>query len=187
MTLEHSVKCFRRRRQRWASRRATIFRKRRTLPSGRECLSTPCARYIFRFRCCSALCRFIHFYLSLPLALSLSLAPAPVLHLPRFLVFYYPVLSPPPHPTSPRSVSPLMFCSLQRSIIFRPNDFTSRLDRSTTPTDVIAVRGHHMISQMSSCQHRRLVDFFISYPLISVLQLSTSSSSVPKYCIFYII
>lgn len=124
---------------------------------------------------------------SLPLALSLSLAPAPVLHLPRFLVFYYPVLSPPPHPTSPRSVSPLMFCSLQRSIIFRPNDFTSRLDRSTTPTDVIAVRGHHMISQMSSCQHRRLVDFFISYPLISVLQLSTSSSSVPKYCIFYII
>jgi hypothetical protein len=47
VTLEHSVKCFRRRRQRRASRRATIFRKRRTLPSGRECLSTPCARYIF--------------------------------------------------------------------------------------------------------------------------------------------
>lgn len=41
-------RCFRRRRQWWASRQATTFRKRRTPPSGRECLSTPYARYSLR-------------------------------------------------------------------------------------------------------------------------------------------
>ena len=100
MTLEHSVKCFRRRRQRWASHRATIFRKRRTLPSGRECLSTPCARYIFR---CSdsAPCRFIYpslppllplpFFISFTCSLSLSLSLLPSSSLsflpPSFFLF----------------------------------------------------------------------------------------------------
>lgn len=86
-------------------------------------------------------------------------------------------------PFSPLHLIPLMFCSLQRSIIFRPNDFTSRLDRSTTPTDVITVRGHHMISQMPSCQHRRLVDFFISHLrayLYSPTVNSFADVSVPK-------
>lgn len=182
------MKCFRRRRQQWASRRATIFRKRRMLPSGRECLSTPCARYIFR---CSALCHFIHFYLPLPPILYPPfLLPArsiPVLYTSLSCLLLSRFILSPPLPSSPGLASPrltpaplrsaplLLSCSLQRSIIFRSNDFTSRLDRSTTPTDVIAVRGHHMISQMSSCQHRRLVDFFISYPLISALQLSTPS------------
>lgn len=113
----------------------------------------------------SAPCRFIHLsptpshfiYLSLYLCLSLSFSRS----LPSCILLSCLLLS---RSIPSTSLPPLfMFCSLQRSIIFRPNDFTSRLDRSTTPTDVIAVRGHHMISQMPSCQHR-LVHFFISYP-----------------------
>lgn len=44
--LLYLVKCSRRRRPWSASRLAMTSRKKRTLPSGRECLSTPCARCV---------------------------------------------------------------------------------------------------------------------------------------------
>lgn len=125
---------------------------------------------------------YIYIYISLALSIYLSNYLSSIYLSMPVLYMYFAFLSST-IPFSPLHLIPLMFCSLQRSIIFRPNDFTSRLDRSTTPTDVITVRGHHMISQMPSCQHRRLVDFFISH-LRAYLYSPTVSSfadvSVPK-------
>lgn len=61
---------------------------------------------------------------SLSLSLSFTLCPSCT---PRFLVFYYPLHLTP--------ASLLMFCSLQRSIIFRPNDLRRGwIDQRHRPT-----------------------------------------------------
>jgi len=145
----NTTRCSRRRPRRHPpSRQATTSRRRRTLPSGKGYLSTPCRRYVPR--------RFVSCLLFVRLSPSLLLLPS----LPLFPPSLLPgpscpsrslarSLAPPSSiiPLHPLQPSPLrlpawFFYPLSRdthSIIFHPDDFARRLDRSMTPNDVIAV------------------------------------------------
>jgi len=169
----NTTRCSRRRRRRHPpSRQATTSRRRRTLPSGKGYLSTPCRRYVpRRFISCLLFVRLSPSLLLLPslppfplasLALSLSCSPALPLSRSSAISLLCPLLfrsipssrrpSPPISPPPRFPASFFIRSQETHSIIFHPDDFTRRLDRSMTLNDVIAVacaRSPHDFSNTS--------------------------------------